>query len=61
MIKSFNCKETEKIFNRQFSSKFPEDIQNIAQRKLVMLDASEKLIDLRIPPANMLKNLLGDR
>ena len=61
MIRSFRCKETEKIFNRYFSRKFPTDIQRIALRKLAMLDAADSLDDLRIPPSNRLEKLTGNR
>ncbi|MBF2058401.1 MAG: type II toxin-antitoxin system RelE/ParE family toxin [Cyanobacterium sp. T60_A2020_053] len=61
MIKSFQCKETEKIFLRKFSSSLPAQIQKIAQRKLSILDAAEKVEDLRIPPGNRLEKLKGDR
>ncbi len=61
MIRDFRSKETEKIFNRQFSRKFPADIQRTALRKLVVLDASELLDDLKIPPSNRLEKLTGDR
>lgn len=50
MIKTFADKETEKIFGRVFSRKLPSDIQRIARRKLEVLDAAEKISDLRIPP-----------
>jgi proteic killer suppression protein len=61
MIKSFACKETKKLFNREFSRKLPQDIQRVARRKLEILDAAEVLQDLRIPPSNRLKKLSGDR
>jgi len=61
MIKSFRDKETEKIFSRNFSKKFPSDIQHQARRKLIMLDAAPELNALRIPPANRLEALKGDR
>ncbi|MDO9529315.1 MAG: type II toxin-antitoxin system RelE/ParE family toxin [Syntrophales bacterium] len=61
MIKSFRDKETEKIINRQFSSKLPQNIQHIARKKLITLDAATKLNDLRIPPGNQLEALKGDR
>jgi proteic killer suppression protein len=61
MIKSFKCKETEKIFNRQFSKKFPKDIQNRALIKLWMLDVAAVLSDLKTPPANRLEALRHDR
>jgi proteic killer suppression protein len=61
MIRSFRCKETEKIFGRVFSRKLPHDVQRVARRKLEILDAAETLEDLRIPPANCLEKLRGKR
>jgi proteic killer suppression protein len=61
MIKSFASKETEKLFNREISRKIPISIQQIARRKLEILDATEILQDLRIPPSNHLEKLSGDR
>jgi proteic killer suppression protein len=61
MIKSFKCRETEKIFRRERSRKFPPDIQRQAQKKLYLLDASLSLGDLRIPPGNRLEALAGNR
>lgn len=61
MIQSFRCKETEKIFNRQPVQKLPATIQRNALKKLLILDAAESLEDLRIPPANRLEKLSGDR
>lgn len=60
MIETFACKETRKIFDRQFSRKL-QSIQRVARRKLEILDAAEVLQDLRIPPSNRLEKLLGDR
>ncbi len=61
MIKTFNSKETEKIFTRQRSRRLPQNIQQIAYRKLRMLNNAIDLNDLRIPPANRLEKLKGDR
>jgi len=61
MIQSFKCKETEKIFNRNFSKKFPPNIQERAIQKLVMLHAATCLDDLKIPPSNQLELLKHDR
>ena len=61
MIKSFNCKETEKILHEKFSKKLPHDIQKRALRKLMMLNVATVLEDLRIPPNNRLEALTGDR
>ena len=61
MIRTFKCKETEKIFNRQRSRKFPPTIHQVALRKLRMLNRSITLSDLLIPPANQLEKLKGNR
>lgn len=61
MIKSFASKETEKLYNRQGSNKVPATIQQIARRKLEILDAAETLQDLRIPPSNHLEKLSANR
>ena len=61
MIKSFKCKETEKIWNEEFSKKLPQDIQKRALRKLMMLNVASQLDDLKIPPSNHLEALSGDR
>ena len=61
MIKSFADKETEKVYARQRSRNLPGDIQQIALRKLRMLNNSLSLNDLRTPPSNRLEKLSGDR
>jgi len=61
MIRSFKDQEVEKIFKRQRSSKFPEILQRVALRKLRILNRVASLNDLRIPPANRLEKLKGDR
>jgi proteic killer suppression protein len=61
MIKSFREKETERIFNRQFSAKLPQNVHRLARKKLIILDAATGLNDLRIPPGNRLEALKGDR
>lgn len=61
MIKSFSDKETEKVYNQMFSKKLPQNIQKIALRKLIMIDNAQSLEDLRVPPANHLEQLQGDR
>ena len=61
VIKNFKDKETEKIFNRQKSKKLPSDIQQVALRKLRMLNRVKILQELLIPPANRLERLKGDR
>jgi proteic killer suppression protein len=59
MIKSFNSKETEKIWEGYRSAKVPFEIQDIARRKLRMLNNSFDLKDLSIPPSNRLEKLKG--
>ena len=61
MIESFKCKETKKLFDRQYSKKLPQSIQRVAMRKLWMLDAAMQLSDLRVPPNNQLEALKGNR
>jgi len=61
MIKNFKCKETAKIYDRIFSKKLPLQIQREAYKKLLMLDASTNIEDLKIPPSNRLEKLSGDR
>ena len=61
MIRSFKSKEAEKIFNRERSQKLPADIQQVALRKLRMLNRATTLQDLRVAPADRLEKLTGDR
>ena len=61
MIVSFKCKETKKIYELIGSRKIAVGIQEVALRKLKMLNASVNLDDLRIPPANRLESLKGRR
>ncbi|MBW2038246.1 MAG: type II toxin-antitoxin system RelE/ParE family toxin [Deltaproteobacteria bacterium] len=61
MIKSFRDKETERLFSRHFSRRFPANLHRIAWRKLAILDAAERLDDLSVPPGNRLEKLSGDR
>jgi proteic killer suppression protein len=61
MIRSFRCRETQKIFHREFSRKFPRDIQERTFMKLNAIDAAVKLEDLRLPPSNRLEALRGSR
>jgi len=61
MIRSFKDKETEKLFGRIRSAKLPGNIERVALRKLRMLNRAQKLADLRVPPANRLERLSGDR
>mgnify|MGYP000993158821 FL=1 len=61
MIQSFKCKETEKIWNQEYSKKFSTDIQRVALRKLFMIQRAKELKDLMAPPANRLEKLKGER
>ncbi len=60
MIRSFGDKETKKIWEGIVSKKLPFDIQNVARRKLRMINSSQDINDLRIPPANRLEKLKGN-
>ena len=59
MIVSFGSKETEKIWNGERVKKFPPEIQQIGRRKLRMLNNSQSIQDLKIPPSNRLEKLSG--
>lgn len=61
MILSFRDKEAKKIFERYRSAQLPNDIQQVAYRKLRMIHNAQNLNDLRIPPANHLEKLYGKR
>lgn len=61
MIIGFASKETEQVWDGEISRKLPRDIQQVALRKLFMLDKAHVLSDLRIPPANRLETLKGSR
>jgi toxin HigB-1 len=60
MIHSFSCKETEDLFNCKIARKF-KNFERIARRKLLLIHAATNLLDLRIPPGNMLESLQGRR
>ncbi len=61
MIMTFADKETEKIYNQEYSKALPANMQRLALRKLIMLDNALDLNDLRVPPGNHLEALYGDR
>ena len=60
MIKSFHCKDTEKLFNRERSRKF-QTIERTARRKLEMVNAAKDLRDLAQPPNTKLEALKKER
>lgn len=59
MIISFGSKETEQIWKGIRVKKMPIDIQKVGRRKLRMLNNSQDIADLRIPPSNRLEKLSG--
>ncbi len=61
MIHSFANLNTEQVWHRQHVRRFGPDLQRMANRKLLILDAAENLADLRVPPGNRLEQLTGDR
>ena len=61
VIRSFRDRESEKLFHRERSRAVPGSLQKTALRKLLILEAAEKLEDLRVPPGNRLEKLKGDR
>jgi proteic killer suppression protein len=61
MIASFRDKEAETIWDGRRSRRLPGDVQAVALRKLRLLNNARRLEDLRIPPANRLEALKGDR
>jgi proteic killer suppression protein len=60
MIISFGDKDTELVWQGIRSKKFSLEIQNIARRKLRMINNAQNINDLRIPPANHLEKLSGN-
>ena len=59
MIRSFACRDTEKVFGGERNRKF-DVFARVALRKLLMLNAAEQLDDLRVPPGNRLEALRGN-
>lgn len=59
MIISFGSKETKKIWDGERVKGFATEIQEIGRRKLRMLNNSQNLTDLQIPPSNKLEKLKG--
>jgi toxin HigB-1 len=60
MILSFGSKDTEKIWNGERTKRIPLEIQRIGRRKLRMLNNSQNIGDLKIPPSNRLEKLSGN-
>lgn len=61
MIRSFKDKETERVWKGKRSRRLPHNVQASARRKLRMLNNAQSTEDLRIPPANRLEALKGNR
>jgi proteic killer suppression protein len=61
MIHSFADLNTERVWYRQHVRRFGPDLQRMANRKLLILDAAENVNELRVPPGNHLEQLTGDR
>ena len=65
MIRAFRDAGTEDIFNARDSKRArrscPAGLWAVARRKLELLDSAGALVDLRVPPANRLEALRGDR
>ena len=60
MITSFGSKETKKIWDGERVKRLPIELQEICRRKLRMLNNSQNIADLRIPPSNRLEKLKGN-
>ncbi len=61
VIKTFKTKATERVFQGYFAREFDSRIQARAEAKLTLIDAAERIDDLRSPPSNRLEKLSGDR
>jgi len=61
VISSFRDREAERIWHGEFSRRLPREIQAVPRRKLRMLNNARSVADLRVPPANRLEVLKGDR
>jgi proteic killer suppression protein len=59
MIVSFGSKVTKKIWDGERVKDFPTELQEISRRKLRMLNNSQNLMDLQVPPSNRLEKLKG--
>ena len=60
MIKSFKCKDTDKLFNDSYIKRF-RGIERKARIKLEILNATVSLDSLKVPPGNRLEALKGGR
>jgi proteic killer suppression protein len=61
MIRSFRCRDTQRVYLDEPTRTFPNDILRRARETLASIDAAVSLNDLRTPPSNRLEALSGDR
>lgn len=59
MILTFGSKDTEKIWHGERAKRIPLEIQQTGRRKLRMLNNSQNITDLKVPPSNRLEKLSG--
>ncbi|MEQ8551995.1 MAG: type II toxin-antitoxin system RelE/ParE family toxin [Cyclobacteriaceae bacterium] len=60
MIINFADKQTKKVWEGAKTKEWHQDIQRMALRKLLMIQAAEDVKDLMIPPGNRLHKLKGE-
>ncbi len=60
MIKNFKCKDTERVFYKEMTYKWPKELKILARRKLILIDSLESLMSLKRLPGNRLKKLKGN-
>ena len=60
-IIGFADNDTKKIFNQEYVKGISKSVQELCLRKLIMLNASGSIQDLRVPPGNRLEKLSGDK
>lgn len=61
VIRSLRGKDTARLFARDPVRRWSSELQHVALRQLRLLDAAMTLDDLRVPPANRLEKLRGER
>jgi toxin HigB-1 len=60
-MRSFQNKDTERLWNRRHVKRPSSELSRLAYNKLVLINATESINDLRVPPGNRLEKLTGDR
>ena len=60
-IRSFKDAIAKAVFEGERPRRVPADVLSRLRRRLVQIDAAERLDDLRVPPGNRLEALAGDR